>query len=84
MKKLIILFLLLINVQAYALNVDAVLKSTDRNDGLCVIVNATDPELAIDLARRSKFSIHIIKSMNMAILIAPPLNILLYHVQKIN
>jgi len=60
MKKLIILFLLLINVQAYALNVDAVLKSTDRNDGLCVIVNAADPELAIDLARRSKFSIHII------------------------
>ena len=60
MKKLIILFLLLINVPAYALNVDAVLKSTDRNDGLCVIVNAADPELAIDLARRSKFSIHII------------------------
>jgi len=34
---------------------DAILKSTPRRDGVCVLVNVSDPEVAIDIARNSKF-----------------------------
>ena len=40
--------------------VDKILRSIDRVDGLCVIVNESNPEQAIHLAKRSKFSIHMI------------------------
>ena len=34
---------------------ERILNASDRRDGLCVIVNASGPELAVALAKRSKF-----------------------------
>jgi len=39
-------------------NADSILQATDRRDGLCVLVNVSDPELAIDIAETSRFVVH--------------------------
>ncbi len=39
---------------------DRILASSPRADGLCVIVNASDPELAVALTRGSKCVVHAI------------------------
>ena len=41
--------------QAAELTAERILTSSDRSDGLCVTVNASDSELAVALAKRSKF-----------------------------
>ena len=41
-------------------NAEGILKSTDRKDGLCVLINVSDPELAITIAQKSKFVVHVV------------------------
>jgi len=36
----------------------AILGSTDRDNGLCVLVNVSDPEIAVNIGMNSKFVVH--------------------------
>ena len=45
---------------AGAPNAQDILKSADRNDGLCVLLNVSDPELVIAIAQKSEFVVHAI------------------------
>ncbi len=60
-----LLFVSFAEAQSIENRADSILKSSGRIDGLCVLVNISDPELAVAIAKKSKFVIHIVhKDLN--------------------